>query len=131
MGIIILPFLVLAFLAFLKSISLIYKSAKVKDIEAENYFFGTLITLIIYFLIYLNYKSNDSAIALGAYFMFPFFMIITPYIIGMSLKNSNEVLKKKLMQILLISVISSSIFIVIFYKYTFGIIELLGLHKTF
>ena len=131
MGLIILPFLVIAFLAFLKSISIIYRLAKIKEIKKVNYFFGILLTLSLYFLIYLSYKSNDSAYALGAYFMFPFFMIIIPYIIGASYKNSIENKKKKMMQILLISVISSSLFIVIFNKYTFGIIELLGLHKTF
>lgn len=131
MGLIILPFLIIAFLAFIKSINIIYKFAKTSEIEGENYFFGIMTTLIIYFLIYLSYKSNDSAIALGTYFIFPFFMILIPYIIGFNFKNSNEEKKKKIMQILLISVISSSLFITIFNKYTFGIIDLLGLHKTY
>lgn len=116
---------------FLKSISTIYKFEKNKEIETENYFFGVLITLIIYFSIYMSYKYSDSAIALGAYFVFPFYMILIPYTIANSIKKSNDIRRLKVKQCLLISVISSSIFIVIFYKYTFGIIEYLGLDKVF
>ncbi len=115
----------------MKSVFIILKLAKNKEIENESYFFGILITLISYYLIYLNYKSSDTAIALGTYFTFPFFMVLIPYLIGINFKNSKDQKKRKLMQVLMISAISSGLFIIIFYKYTFGITEVLGLKKSF
>ena len=131
MGIIIIPFLLLSFVSFLITLFVVFKMIKNREIDSENYFLGFLITIILYFIIYFNYKICDSAIALGTYFVFPFFMIGIPFVFGLFLKTTKNMKLKKLMQSLLISVISSSLFIVIFNNYTFGLIETLGLRKIY
>jgi hypothetical protein len=131
MGIIIIPFLFITLIAFIVSIIFLYKPLVKKEIKSKNFLLGISITIVIYTLIFLNYKSSLSAYALGTFFMFPFFMILIPFILGMILKIINQPITQILSNSLLISVIVSGVFMVVFNKYTFGIIEYLELIKHY
>ncbi|MFD2891375.1 hypothetical protein ACFS5J_05035 [Flavobacterium chuncheonense] len=131
MGIIIVPFLFITLIAFIVAIIFLYKPLVKKEIKPKNFLLGTSITIAIYAMIFLNYKSSENAYALGTFFMFPFFMILIPFVLGMILKIINQPITQAISNSILISVIVSGVFMVVLYKYTFGIIEYLGLIKHY
>ncbi|MFT5754677.1 MAG: hypothetical protein ACI924_001915 [Flavobacterium sp.] len=72
---------------------------------------------------------SNEAYGLGTYFIFPFFMILLPFLISIILKILNKPKTNKISIILLVSIILSGIFIIAFEKYTFGLIEYLEITK--
>ncbi len=129
MGIIILPFLLIAIIAFITSIIMIISSLTKKELILKDFYQGFLITVGIYLLIFIVYILSDEAYALGPVFIFPFFMILTPFFISLILRIMNTQKTYRISYSLLISIIISGIFILIFNKFTFGIIEYLEIQQ--
>jgi hypothetical protein len=127
MGLILVPYLLIAIITLI--IALVIKSILKKELIFEDIFSGIIITLCIYTLIYINYKMSNEAYGLGTYFIFPFFMILLPFLISIILKILNKPKTNKISIILLVSIILSGIFIIAFEKYTFGLIEYLEITK--
>jgi hypothetical protein len=129
MGIILFPYILIAIFVLIIALILAVKSFLKKELIFEDIFLGLITTLCIYILIYINYKISEEAYGLGTYFIFPFFMIFLPFITSFILKLSKKTKTNKISNILLVSVILSGIFIIVFEKYTFGLIEYLELTK--
>ena len=129
MGIIILPFLLIALIAFITSIIMIISSLTKKELILKDFYQGFLITVGSYLLIFIVYILSDEAYALGPVFIFPFFMILTPFFISLILRIMNTQKTYRISYSLLISIIISGIFILIFNKFTFGIIEYLEIQQ--
>jgi len=122
MDLVLMPFLLLCIIAIIKSARLIYKCIKDKSISINHCIVALSTTLIIYGLIFVNYYYSETAYAFGAYFMFPFFMVIVPFLISRFIKNDPP---KSLSNIFLLSVIFSGIFIIVFFRYTFDLVKFL------
>lgn len=131
MGIIILPFILIALIAFIISVVILFKSLLKKELNPKNFLIGTITSISIYFLIFMDYKTSESSYALGTYFMFPFFLILIPFTGGIILKIINKPKTIEISNSLFTSVILSGLFMVLFSKYTFGIIEYLGISKHY
>jgi hypothetical protein len=129
MGIILVPYILIAIFVLIIALILAIKSFLKKELIFEDIFLGLITTLCIYTLIYINYKISEESYGLGTYFIFPFFMIFLPLITSFTLKLSKKTKTNKISNILLVSVILSGIFIIVFEKYTFGLIEYLELTK--
>jgi hypothetical protein len=129
MGLILVPYLLIAIITLIIALVLVIKSILKKELIFEDIFSGIIITLCIYTLIYINYKMSNEAYGLGTYFIFPFFMILLPFLISIILKILNKPKTNKISIILLVSIILSGIFIIAFEKYTFGLIEYLEITK--
>jgi hypothetical protein len=129
MGLILVPYLLIAIITLIIALVLVIKSILKKELIFEDIFSGIIITFCIYTLIYINYKMSNEAYGLGTYFIFPFFMILLPFLISIILKILNKPKTNKISIILLVSIILSGIFIIAFEKYTFGLIEYLEITK--
>lgn len=129
MGIIILPFLLIAIIVFITSIIMIISSLTKKELILKDFYQGFLITVGIYLLIFIVYRLSDEAYALGPVFIFPFFMILIPFFISLILRIMNTKKTYRISYSLLFSIIISGIFILIFNKFTFGIIEYLEIQQ--
>lgn len=129
MGIIILPFLLVAIIAFITSLVMIISSLTKKDLILKDLYIGLIITLCLYLGIFSLYALSNEAYALGPVFIFPFFMILVPFFLSLALRIVNTSKSYRISYSLLISIISSGILIVVFYKYTFDILETLGIQK--
>ncbi|KGO87067.1 hypothetical protein Q765_07595 [Flavobacterium rivuli WB 3.3-2 = DSM 21788] len=131
MGIIIYPFLIMNAILVLISIIMIIKSTLKENIEVKHCIYGFFVSFLIYSVLYIDYKFSTSAYPLGTYFMFPFFMIFIPFIIGLSTRFSKHIIGKWISKVFLYSVIFSGLFIIFFQNYTFYIIDFLGIPKHF
>jgi len=131
MGLVIIPFLFMAFIAFFFAFVMIIKSIVIKDISPKDCLFGIGVSMIIYSILFLDYYLSKSAYALGTYFMFPLFMILLPFTFGIATRYINQMKIRTLSKISLLSVIFSGVFILICNKYTFGIIDYLKITKSF
>jgi hypothetical protein len=58
MGIIILPFILIALIAFIISVVILFKSLLKKELNPKNFLIGTITSISIYFLIFLDYKTR-------------------------------------------------------------------------
>ncbi len=108
---------------------MIISSLTKKELILKDFYQGFLITVGSYLLIFIVYILSDEAYALGPVFIFPFFMILTPFFISLILRIMNTQKTYRISYSLLISIIISGIFILIFNKFTFGIIEYLEIQQ--
>lgn len=131
MGMILLPFLLMALGAFITSVVFEIHAITKGTLTLYPILFGIIISMCIYALLFRNYKASQSAYALGVYFMFPIYMVILPFVLGMLLKFFPYPFTFFVSNGLFVSVILSGLFMVLFSKYTFGIIDLLGLPKNY
>jgi hypothetical protein len=133
MGIIILPFILIAIIIAIISIVFTIIAAAKKQVEIQTLFFGLLIAGAILGTIVFIYSQQSNAYALGPFFIFPFFMIYVPFFVGILFKIINATQKKEIGadKVLFSSVIFSTILFFLFYSYTFDIIETLGIQKIY
>lgn len=131
MGIILVPFLLIAVSMFVYSAILIVKAFLNKRVLLKDIFPSLIISTVIYLLLFIDYKSSDSAYAFGSYFAFPFYMIFIPFIIGVFTTLIKHKYGLLLSKSCFISVILSGIFIIICNKYTLSLVDYLGILKTY
>jgi hypothetical protein len=125
MGIVLLPFLFLAIRAAVLSGIAVYKAIRSKAITIKHNVLALTITLAIYAALFASYFFSDSAYAFSPYFLFPFFMVLVPYILSAGLRNNPDYTNTY--KVLTLIVLFSTVLLGIFYKYTFGIIQYLKL----
>jgi hypothetical protein len=138
MGLIIFPFLLAVAGTCIIAIAFIIRAAIKKEIRFGEVCLGLLATLLIYGLVYADYELSTSAYALGAYFMFPFYMVLLPFftggltfIIGATIQSGKKDILRRAANTLFMCAIFSGLFLILFKEYTFGIIDYLGLQKTY
>ncbi|AWH86215.1 hypothetical protein HYN59_14340 [Flavobacterium album] len=110
MGLIILPFILGAIFMFINAAVKTIKSILAGNVNPKDYGLGFLLSAIIYIPIFLSYKLSDSAYALGAYFVFPFFMIGIPFLIGFSMSSGNNEAAGPIAKICLLSVVFRALY---------------------
>jgi len=118
----------IALLLFIISFINIYTYLKSRQIFVKYLILGSLLSVLIYFSIFLYYYSFAGvAYALGTGFIFPFYMIIIPVVIGLILKAYSNKLINSIAVIFFVSAILSGILMFVFSKYTFGLPEYFGI----
>ncbi|WP_129750662.1 hypothetical protein [Flavobacterium beibuense] len=129
MGILIGLFLLACAMVFIAAVIFIITS--LKDTKPVYFLMGLLLSAIIYAALFLDYKFSSRAYGLGSYFMFPFYMILLPFIIGLVTKFSPVKYVKLISIVCFISVMFSGFFILFFNKYTLDIVDWLELPKYY
>ena len=125
MGIVLLPFLFLATRGAVLSGIAVYKAIKNKAITSKHCVIALVITLVIYTVLFASYFFSESAYAFSPYFLFPFFMVLVPYLISLWLSKDPKDIE--VYKSFIISTLFSTFFLIVFYKYTLGIIQYLKL----
>ena len=82
MGILIGLFLLACAIVFI--VAVIFVIISLKDNKPVYFLMGLLLSVIIYAILFLDYKFSSSAYGLGGYFMFPFYMVLLPFIVFLS-----------------------------------------------
>jgi hypothetical protein len=117
-----------ALVLFMVSFINICTYIKSKQFFAKHLIFGALLSGLIYLLIFLYYFSfTGLAYALGTGFIFPFYMIIIPVVIGFILKGSSKKVINSVAGIFFFSAILSGVLMFIYSEYTFGLPEYFGI----
>ncbi|RYJ43176.1 hypothetical protein NU09_1514 [Flavobacterium beibuense] len=111
--------------------AVIFIITSLKDTKPVYFLMGLLLSAIIYAALFLDYKFSSRAYGLGSYFMFPFYMILLPFIIGLVTKFSPVKYVKLISIVCFISVMFSGFFILFFNKYTLDIVDWLELPKYY
>ena len=131
MGLIIYPFLLIAMIAVIFTLVLLFVSIKKNGVSLKEVTAGFLITVVIYSTLFLNYKYGGSAYVLGTYFMFPFYMILLPFTLSFVAKAFKTEAFRSASISLLLSVVYSALFIALLNRYTFGLIDYLQIPKHY
>lgn len=131
MGLIIYPFLLINIIFVFWAIFYTIKSMSKKQFTISHLLTGIAVTIITYGILYLDYRLSDKAYPLGTYFMFPFFMVSIPFFIGLCARFVSGRIAQFLSMMCLFSSIFSGLFIAIFQKYTFYIIDFLQIPKYY
>jgi len=125
MDIVLLPILLFAIAITIRSGIAVYKAIKNKAITIKHCAIALIITLAIYAALFSSYYFSSSAYAFSPYFLFTFFMVLAPYLMSLWLRKDPE--DAEIYKGFIVSVVFSAVFIVVFYRYTFGIIQYLRL----
>lgn len=126
-----MPIVLGAIIIVLRSIYMISMQVKDGTFNSINIVFGILIASSIYGLIVLSYLKENESWALSPVFRFPIFMIYLPFLIAFIIRKIPEINLNQVSDPLLISIVISGIFMIIFNSYFFNIIEILGKTKHF
>ncbi|GJM64134.1 hypothetical protein [Persicobacter diffluens] len=131
MGIIIIPILLLALILGIISIAKTFKQLKRSQITIKELIFGLLFAGTIFGLICLSYIMEGSAWGLSPAFRIPIFMIFIPFAIQIATENSGNYKLLYFSKIILVSIAITTILGVIFNDLIFGLIDYLGIEKTY
>lgn len=131
MGIIILPFLLGAFVIGLFSLVKLIKLIKSKDIGVKEMLFGLLVSLLIFGLICVSYIVEGQAWALSPAFRIPIVMVFIPFLIQMLIERSRHRTLAYISKIVLSSLVITVFLGVIFNDLVFGLIDHLGIAKHY
>lgn len=129
MGILIGLFLFACAMVYIAAVIFIIIS--LKDTKPVYFLMGLLLSATIYAALFLDYKFSSRAYGLGSYFVFPFYMVLLPFIVGLVTRFSHGKYAKIASGLFLLSVIFSGLFIVLFQQYTIGIVDWLELPKYY
>jgi len=132
MGLVVFPFLFAAAICFLWALIIVILKFIKKTIELKEFVFGLVLAVLIYGLLYFDYISSDKVYRLGAYFVFPFFIVMLPFFISIFLNvfHSSKILRL-LCNVLLVSAVVGGVIILLFQNYTLNIVEHLNLNKNY
>ena len=131
MGIVILPFLLIAIAVFIIGLVLLWRAYRKNQLNSKVFILGAAISALIYCIIYYDYSNDYSAWPLGPYLLFPFAMIMIPFVTGLILKLVNRPMTISIANSLFVCVVLSGIFIPVFYQFTFEIVAYFGLEKQY
>lgn len=129
MGILIGLFFLACAIVFI--VAVIFVIISLKDTKPVYFLMGLLLSVIIYAILFLDYKFSNRAYGLGGYFMFPFYMVLLPFIAGLVTKFSPGKYLKLISKVCFISIMFSGFFILFFNKYTLDIVDWLQLPKYY
>jgi hypothetical protein len=119
MGIIIVPFILIAILMFMVSMAITIIGFAKKQIKISTFLFGLPLTGLISGTV-IFYRFQESSVNNYAILSFPFFMIYIPFFVGILLKIISVIISTKIFidQIIFSSIIFSAILLSIyFYNY--------------
>lgn len=131
MGIIILPFLLGAFVIGIIALIKVIKLLKFKSIGIKDIGFGFITTIILLGLISLIYIIEGKAWGLSPAFRIPIFMVFVPFVIHSiweKSKNKKAVYSSKLF---LISIVFTVLLGIVFNEVLFELIDYLGIKRYY
>lgn len=131
MGIIILPFLLVALGLSVFAIIHTVRLLRNKVINLKEIIFGLGISVSIFGLICLSYIIEGRAWGLSPAFRIPIFMFFIPFGFYILTKTSNNQKLKYLATLALVSIGLTGILGVIFNDLFFGLIDILGIEKHY
>ncbi|MXN92759.1 hypothetical protein GR160_16135 [Flavobacterium sp. Sd200] len=131
MGIIVFFFLLIAIAVVVSAMALLFNSIRKSELGIKGIMAGALLPAAIYIMIFIDYKFSCSVYALGSYFVFPFYMVLLSFTVGLIARAIKKNIFKSVSNILLVSVIFSALFITLLNKYTFGIADYLQIPKYY
>lgn len=131
MGIIILPIYVGALIIYIFCVKQIIKWLDNGVLSIPVILFGLLISLLILVGIGLSYYFKERVHGLSPMFRLPFCLFYIPGIFGFVLMQSQNMQIENIAKSIVVSVIFSGILILIFNKYTFGILDFLKIKKYY
>lgn len=131
MGLIILPFLLIALglsvFAIIHTVRLLMN----KSIGFKEIIFGLIISIAIFGLICLSYLIEGRAWELSPAFRIPIFMVFLPFGFYLLTKMSNSQKLKYFAVLILISIALTGILGVIFNNLLFGLVDVLGIERYY
>ena len=128
MGLLILPFILIAFVIYTISLVLSIKRIVKRQIGIKDFLLGILAAVTFYGIILICYKIAGSAWALSTGFIMPICLFIIPFSIYLITKSREN---KLLSSILLISIVVSGCFSILFYDAYFDFFDYLGVEKIY
>ena len=132
MGLIIYLYLIFVAIISLASFVMLVFQIINTGVKLKDASYGFILGTVLYCLILLTFISLDNVYVLSPYFVFPFFMIVIPFIIGLFLGFIKFKFTNIIQPVILnYCVFFSSGFILFFPKYTFQIIALFNLSKGY
>lgn len=131
MGIIILPFLLGSLFLAASSLSKLIKHFRIKQVGIKEFLFAFALSATLFGLVCLSYIIQGTAWALSPPFRVPIFMVFIPYLLHILIENSKKPKFISLSIIILISVVLSAIFGIVFYEIVFGLLDFLGVGKHY
>ncbi len=131
MGIIILPFLLIALFLAASSISKLVKHFRNKQVGIKEFLLAFTLSAAIFALICLSYINQGSAWALSPAIRVPFFMVFIPYFIHILIENSKKPKMISFSIIILISIVLTAILGIIFNEIVFGLVDFLDVGKHY
>ena len=102
-----------------------------KGFNFKEILFGFLLSFFLYILTAVGFYLFEEVYAFSSYFVFPFILIILPFLLGVIFLLIKLNTKIYLPLVMLYCVFSSSIFIVCFPNYTLDFVITQNLNKTF
>ncbi len=131
MGIILLPFLLIALIIGIIAITKIIKLFKLKALAVKDFMWGFVASITIFSLICLVYVFEGKASELSPIFRIPIFMFVLPFTIHKIIKNNSNKKLQYFSKILLISIVCTIVFAIVFNDIFFDLINYLGLEKQY
>lgn len=131
MGLIIFPFLLGAMAIVIFAAYTISNQVTENIFNPNNIIYGTILTLLIYGAIVLSYWLKKKSWGLSPVFRFPFCMIYLPFFVFLLTKINVGLNVRLLSNSLLVSIVASGAFMVVFNRYIFGILDKLGIQKQY
>jgi len=131
MGIIILPIYIGALIIYFFCGKQIMKWHANEALSISTILFGLLISLIILVGVGLSYYFKERVYAFSPVFRFPFVLFYIPGILALILLKSQNLQIENIAKSIVVSIIFSGVLMLIFHKYTFGILEFLEIEKYY
>lgn len=131
MGLILYLYLGLVILISIIGFILLFFQIIIKGFNFKEILFGFLLSFFLYILTAVGFYLFEEVYAFSSYFVFPFILIILPFLLGVISLLIKLNIKIYLPLVMLYCVFSSSIFIVCFPNYTLDFVITQNLNKTF
>ncbi len=131
MGLVILPIYVGALIIYIFCVKQIIKWYEQDALQGSIILFGLLISLSILIGIGLSYYNKERVYGLSPMFRIPFWLIYIPGIIGFILIQIQNIRIENIGKTILMSILFSGVLMLVFNKYTFGILDFLKIEKYY
>jgi hypothetical protein len=132
MGILLVPIIIVCFLIYFLAIRQLYLIKKERGLESRLIYFGIGLSFALY-IGHLIYWNNSSEIyAFVPYFFLPLDTVIFPMVVAMLIFEKTKLtILKQIKQVLLISIVTTMTFYIIFNKSLLDIGRLLHIPVTY
>lgn len=131
MGLIIFPVLLFALVVAVAALITFVTKVARKTISISEILLGVVISIVIFGILFLDYRLSKEVYALSAAVLFPFFMVILPYLIYIGIKPMQHKNVIFICNALLVTTVISALIISLFPHYTLNIAEHFSLNKYY
>ena len=131
MGLLILPFLLLAFVISIAATILWISNVVKNKIRPLEFVLGIGLTFILYSIIVLSYKIAGGGWAFGPMFIIPIVMFLIPFALYLGLSNSKDLAVLNFRNTPLISITFTAILAIAFYDSFFDFFQYFGIEKNY